>query len=195
MATPAQASAVGSARGMDLRHRGVFQEPAGRVAGMALLAGGGGTAGPPEGSQERRTGKTSERRGDDQMFLLRSHRVCTVFRGGGAAQLFSPGGVRGDSRSDGPPPRRRESEGSGTSARIRASVVRRRQKCTSAELPPTFPRSRLPAASRAKARWICRFASSISMRSGYCPCSFKKQPEKRLPGGERRSTCARTESS
>ena len=31
-----------------------------------------------------------------------------------------------------------------TSARIRASVVQRRQKCTSAELPPTFPRSASP---------------------------------------------------
>jgi hypothetical protein len=56
---------------------------------MAPLAGGGGTAGPPEGSQERRTGKTSERLGDGRMSLLRSNGVYAVFRGGGAARLFS----------------------------------------------------------------------------------------------------------
>jgi hypothetical protein len=126
---------------MDLRHRGVFQEPAGCVAGMASLAGAGGTAGPPEGSQERRTGKTSERRGDDQMSLLRSHRVCTVFRGGGAAQLFSLRGVRGDSRSDGPPPRRREPEGSGPATSAATPCLRRREAARQSRIHPVTQRA------------------------------------------------------
>src|ERR1017187_9297503 len=46
----------------------------------------------------------------------------------------------------------------------------------------TFPRFR-PPAGRAKARWIHRFASTTSMRSGCCPCWFEKQPE----GESRRS--------
>jgi hypothetical protein len=56
-------------------------------------------------------------------------------------------------------------------------------------------RSRPRAAGRAKERWIHRFASSISMRSGCCRCWFEKQPEGRSPRGRIRSMCARTEAS
>ena len=41
-------------------------------------------------------------------------------------------------------------------------------------------RSRLPATGRAKARWICPFASSTSRRSGFCQCWFEKQPERAI---------------
>ena len=41
-------------------------------------------------------------------------------------------------------------------------------------------RSRLPATGRAKARWICPFASSTSTRSGFCQCWFEKQPERAI---------------
>src|ERR1035437_143835 len=62
----------------------------------------------------------------------------------------------------------------------------------------TFPRSRLPAVGRAKARWICHFASTTSTRSGCCQCWLEKQPERAITElGEQSwagSTCARRES-
>ena len=42
----------------------------------------------------------------------------------------------------------------------------------------TCQRSRLPAAGRAKTRWICRFASSTSTRSGFCRYWLEKLPER-----------------
>jgi hypothetical protein len=53
--------------------------------------------------------------------------------------------------------------------RVETSVGRRR----------TLPRSRLFAAGMAKARWIHRFASTTSTRSGRCRYWFEKQPEGR----------------
>jgi len=105
VAARARRPAVGSARGVDLRARGVFQEPMGRVEGMASLAGLGGTAGSFGAGQERRTGTASERLGDGRMSLLRSNRVPAAFRGEAAARLFILRAVRGDRRSDGSPPR------------------------------------------------------------------------------------------
>ena len=70
-----------------------------------------------------------------------------------------------------------------TSAHIRVSVVRPRQRCISAELRRISRRSRLHAAGRAKARWIHRFASTTSMRNNCCRFWFEKQPEVRSPEG------------
>jgi hypothetical protein len=109
--------------------------------GVSGLTAGRAAAGPFEGSQERRTGRTSERLEDDQMSLLRSHRVCTVFRGGGAAQLFSLRGVRGDSRSDGPPPRRREPEGSGPATSAATPCLRRREAARQSRIHPVTQRA------------------------------------------------------
>jgi hypothetical protein len=75
------------------------------------------------------------------MSLLRSHRVCTVFRGGGAAQLFSLRGVRGDSRSDGPPPRRREPEGSGPATSAATPCLRRREAARQSRIHPVTQRA------------------------------------------------------
>jgi hypothetical protein len=66
-----------------------------------------------------------------------------------------------------------------TSARIKVSAVRHRQKCTSAGRRRISRRSHLPAGGRAKARWIHRFASTISIRNNCCRFWFEKQPEGR----------------
>jgi hypothetical protein len=114
----------------------------------------------------------------------------------GHARPTSDRAARGR-RSDGegrdrPPPLRPLPPASGSPAE------RRRQKCTSAGRLRISRRSRLPAAGRAKARWIHRFASSISTRSGCCPCWFEKHPEGRSrrprQGRWTETTCAcRTE--
>jgi hypothetical protein len=69
--------------------------------------------------------------------------------------------------------------------RVETSVGRRR----------TCPRSRLPAAGRAKARWTRRSESSISTPSASCRSWFEKQPERAVATLGRRGrsgpTCAR----
>ena len=68
----------------------------------------------------------------------------------------------------------------------------RRLRSTSGGRRHTCPRSRLLVADRAKALWICRFASTTSTRSGCCRYWLNKQPERRSPGGNvGRRVCAR----
>jgi hypothetical protein len=88
--------------------------------------------------------------------------------------LRSEGGVQGEESCEEATGRAKvipQSPLSGLIARF--SRLRQRIKPGVSRLP------RLPAAVRAKALWICHFASTTSTLGGRCRCWFEKQPEGR----------------
>src|ERR1035441_2902090 len=67
------------------------------------------------------------------------------FRKYSGTWLFSLRGVRGDSRSDGPPPRRREPEGSGPATSAATPCLRRREAARQSRIHPVTQRSLIAA--------------------------------------------------